>query len=80
MRGFRDIRRTSDVTEKFPTPSSNNVPMNTEDLITRLIMDPSVELPDDSGDHAPMSSEEVEDLILSLIMNPSVELPDDSGD
>ena len=52
MRGFRDISRTSDVTEKFPAPTPTNIytPINTEeDAITFLLMNPDLELPDDSG-------------------------------
>lgn len=52
MRGFRDICRTSDVTEKFPAPAASiNTPINTEeDAIMFLLMNPDLELPDDSGD------------------------------
>ena len=55
MRGFRDISRTSDVTEKFPAPApapaSIYTPINTEeDAIAFLLMNPDLELPDDSGD------------------------------
>ena len=52
MRGFRDISRTSDVTEKSPAhvPASINTPINTEeDAIAFLLMNPDLELPDDSG-------------------------------
>lgn len=50
MRGFRDIHRTSDVTEKFPVPASIHGPINTEeDAIAFLLMNPDLELPDDSG-------------------------------
>lgn len=51
MRGFRDICRSSDVTEKFPAPASIYAPINTEeDAIMFLLMNPDLELPDDSGD------------------------------
>ena len=53
MRGFREIRRVSDVNEKFPAPApaSINTPINTEeDVIAFLLMNPDLELPDDSGD------------------------------
>ena len=51
MRGFRDISRTSDVTEKFPAPASIHTPINTEeDAIMFLLMNPDLELADDSGD------------------------------
>ena len=52
MRGFRDISRASDVTEKFPTPAPASIqtPINTEeDAIAFLLMNPDLELPDDSG-------------------------------
>lgn len=53
MRGFRDIRRTSDVAEKFPAPAPASIytPINTEeDAIAFFLMNPDLELPDDSGD------------------------------
>lgn len=53
MRGFRDICRASDLTEKFPAPAPASIytPINTEeDAIAFLLMNPDLELPDDSGD------------------------------
>ena len=53
MRGFRDICRASDVTEKFPVPAPASIytSINTEeDAIAFLLMNPDLELPDDSGD------------------------------